>query len=1099
MKKNRALAVLLSSMMAMPFITNVMVFADTKRDDGLHIARFDDYQGYEAMLSKKTLTTPNPDNGVPKSAETANLPASFDLRDTGVVTSVKDQNPYGTCWTFAAMGSLESQMVDENPDVDLSEWHLAHYTYSEKFGYPYTVDYDGYVYDAFDSGGNYYMLASMLTGWIGPVDEAVFPYDNWDILEQEKSMDELREEAQYHVSEAALFPYWYYDMDEAGSQVAAIKQAIYEGHVMSVSYFDADDCRNPENYAYYCDDPEAYYGGYHAVNIVGWDDNYSASNFNVDPGMDGAWLIKNSWGEYWGDGGYFWMSYADTTLDEFFYLEDEDVNAHDDIYLHDDYGYWSSLSISDYGDTSAYMANIFTAEEDTTVTSAMFCTAQADEQYKIVIYTGLTDDNDPTSGTASGASTGMVETMGYHTVDLDAPVPVKAGEKFSVVVQLSGESGYHITCESATLMELCYSDDTVEVMESILTGDMLDGQMAAGESFYSEDGKAWTDMADEAVVTDAYTFTEDDYDGAFPDEVYISSYSMETVTGNVCVRALTKTSSTVEFSPAATQLSIGDEITLSSPDGSDIYYSFDGENYELYTAPIVFDGDMTVYAYTSTDATVVSRTFEQKYASIGTLTLTQQDEFESKDIFFQQEEDGTFYGSFEAWSDACDFMLADVNSDAVVSYQGEVLESGVTYELPLEWIAEGEEQYATFVFEVTEEGAKDATYIVTIEYLNLDTVTTLEVYCEQQDGYEAGYVDFYEYSENSYYGYFEAWEDACDYMYMTFYCDYAVFCDGEELTVEQVYEMPLIWEEDVATYVFEVTLADGTVETYEMYIFLNVETASNLGLTCEQQDGYDSAEIVFTQAEDGVYYGYYEAWSDACDYMSMTFDAVGEVTYNGEVLENGTTYELALEFVDGYAAFEFELALSDGTTETYVLMVEYLSVSGEGNLVIYCEQQDGFGWSYINFTKDETDGIYYGGYEAWSDACDFMYMTFDCDGEVYCDGILYENGVAYEMPLEWVDDVATYTFELHLEDGTVETYVVSFDYLSLITYGDVNYDGDVNANDAADLLVYAAQAGTGNAPEVTEDWLTRADFNMDGVVDANDASEILLYSAMMGV
>ena len=39
------------------------------------------------------------------------LPATYDLRTLGRVTSVKDQGSYGTCWSFASGGSLESCLL----------------------------------------------------------------------------------------------------------------------------------------------------------------------------------------------------------------------------------------------------------------------------------------------------------------------------------------------------------------------------------------------------------------------------------------------------------------------------------------------------------------------------------------------------------------------------------------------------------------------------------------------------------------------------------------------------------------------------------------------------------------------------------------------------------------------------------------------------------------------------------------------------------------------------------------------------------------------------------------------------------------------------
>jgi C1A family cysteine protease len=50
----------------------------------------------------------------------------FDWRDTGKVTSVKDQSPCGTCWAFGTLSAVEAKvLIVDNVSYDFSEQNLV--------------------------------------------------------------------------------------------------------------------------------------------------------------------------------------------------------------------------------------------------------------------------------------------------------------------------------------------------------------------------------------------------------------------------------------------------------------------------------------------------------------------------------------------------------------------------------------------------------------------------------------------------------------------------------------------------------------------------------------------------------------------------------------------------------------------------------------------------------------------------------------------------------------------------------------------------------------------------------------------------------------
>ncbi len=576
MKKHCISACLCSALM---LCVNMQNLSGAAEDSGLQIGHFQSYRQYETASSAGRLIAAN-ESLAP--AVTEELPSRFDLRSLGLVSSVKDQKNYGMCWSFSAMNSIENHLIARWPQIDLSEWHLAYYAYSQKFGFPLRANTD--MDDVFQQGGNYYIMAPMLTSWTGPVSESVFPFDDYDVLNPDAEWNEVRAQAEYHVSDAENFVY---HVEETGfpDQLEAVKQAVWQGNALSMSYYNKGSCYRSENYAYYNANNELTGGNYHAVSIVGWDDAFPAENFGTEPPADGAWLVKNSWGADWGDNGYFWMSYYDPTMLEFYYLNTEPFDKHDAMYQYDDYGYWMAFSIEDF-DESAYIANVFSVEEDTYLTSVMLCTAVPDEQYSIRIYTNPTRSTNPASGVASAYTVGSFSSAGYHTVDLTDEIELHQGDTFSIVVKYSGAPGQHITCEASTRSKVTAPSGAVTSEASMLTEAMICSDFHQGESFYSANGKKWYDFYEEEPLSDTYTAE----DG--------SEFETYAMLGNACLRGLCKKAGTVIFSEDAEALPSGTEIVLSSPGSSEIRYSINGGEELLYTDPILMpEEDISITAY----------------------------------------------------------------------------------------------------------------------------------------------------------------------------------------------------------------------------------------------------------------------------------------------------------------------------------------------------------------------------------------------------------------------------------------------------------------------------------------------------------------------
>lgn len=382
-------------------------------------------------------------------------PAKYSAVEQGYITSVKDQGNWGICWAFSSTAISEASLIKEFPDkfnsgnTDLSENLLA-YMVSHPSLYGKlnpSGDYATYTAssatDYLTLGGNVWAAGLGLMNGIGPYNEnSDYPYSedntpsivNKNFTESEyyevrnSSVAKITGVFQAHINNNS-------DNDE-------FKQLIMDYGAASLSYNEnyTDNKFGEDGSSYYYNPNEN--TSNHAVTVVGWDDSIPASAFKTTPAGDGAWLIKNSWGDYSRDNGYFWLSYYDKSISGVGIAYDFTVDGADD-YFDTRYSYDGGNSLASFGYSrpDIYGANVFTADKDSYVTGAAAYTS-AGNNIELSVYTGLQNASDPTSGTKSAVATmSNVKYEGYYSLKFDAPVKIKKGESFAIVAKITKDSG----------------------------------------------------------------------------------------------------------------------------------------------------------------------------------------------------------------------------------------------------------------------------------------------------------------------------------------------------------------------------------------------------------------------------------------------------------------------------------------------------------------------------------------------------------------------------------------------------------------------------------------------------------------------------------
>lgn len=426
------------------------------------------------------------EDGLPRTFSTGEeeIPGSY---VSPYVTSVKNQNPYGTCWAFATAATAEASIYKEGlagADVDLSEFQLAYYNFHQvedplgltaEDGFS-VIELSGKNY--LNMGGNQQVAIANLANWVGLVDETEAPYDAV-LADSTASLDDsyAYSKDSYHLENAYIFSMQ--DIDN-------VKRMIMEYGAGGTSYCDDDlyysttACWNTEEpVALYC--PYGYADGVysnHAITIVGWDDTYSKDNFGTyKPSSDGAWYVKNSWSSDYSKDGYFWMSYEDVPLNEenIYFADYAKADNYDYNYHYDGGAGLFSYYISKYS------ANIYTAQHYEVLEAVGFYTDNVNYQCSVSVYKNGTTDNPVSGELVIDNQVANQLYAGFHTVVLDEAIELDKGDVFSVVIKQTDASGNSVPI---------YVDDACNGSWFVNYASS-----EAGQSFIGYDSGIWDDIS----------------------------------------------------------------------------------------------------------------------------------------------------------------------------------------------------------------------------------------------------------------------------------------------------------------------------------------------------------------------------------------------------------------------------------------------------------------------------------------------------------------------------------------------------------------------------------------------------------------------------
>ena len=366
-------------------------------------------------------------------------PNTFDLRDydgVNYVTPVKSQQG-GTCWTHGSFASVEGNLLmtgnwtaaGEVGEPDLAEYHLDWWNGFNTFNNDDLTPPTGNGLTP-HQGGDYMVTTAYLSRLDGAIREVDAP--------QSYSTAPERRKDSYH--------YYYprdvewFELGEGLEGIDLIKNVIMENGVLAICMC-VDNAFWNGNIHY--QPPTSDKLPNHSIAVIGWD-----NDFVTQAPLPGAWLVKNSWGTGWGDGGYFWISYYDKWAcrePEMGAISFSNVEKliYDTVYYHDYHGWRDEIPAE-----KAF--NRFDFDNNYDVVAVNFFCAANDVDFEVNVYSDF--DGTELSNKLESIS-GHIDYKGFHTFDLDNAVSyTDNGDIYVELVLSEGGIPYDRTSDVPVLL-----------------------------------------------------------------------------------------------------------------------------------------------------------------------------------------------------------------------------------------------------------------------------------------------------------------------------------------------------------------------------------------------------------------------------------------------------------------------------------------------------------------------------------------------------------------------------------------------------------------------------------------------------------------------